>query len=338
MFINKIENKNNLGVEIITGIRPTGNLTIANYLGAVAPILELQEKGLSPMVFVADLHALTDSEPEVVKKYIFEVVADYIALGVDPTKTKIFIQSEIEKEISLLTIYLSRLISVSELLRVPTLKDKLKNNAKLETANALLLLYPVMMASDILIQRSKTVPVGEDQLAHLEVARELARRFNKKYGNVFPEPKPMIIKSLRVLSLKGDGKMSKSNPDGAIFLTDDKKTVIKKIKSAQTATEGKMSQQLESHILVAKNLAKTEEQRNEIDEIIKEHKKGEQVMGNFKNLLADIINSFLSDFQNKRANIIKDKQYILDILEEGKKQATDNAIKTLELVKRSMYK
>lgn len=338
MFINKIENKNNLGVEIITGIRPTGNLTIANYLGAVAPILELQEKGLSPMVFVADLHALTDSEPEVVKKYIFEVVADYIALGIDPTKTKIFIQSEIEKEISLLTIYLSRLISVSELLRVPTLKDKLKNNAKPETANALLLLYPVMMASDILIQRSKTVPVGEDQLAHLEVARELARRFNKKYGNVFPEPKPMIIKSLRVLSLKGEGKMSKSNPDGAIFLTDDKKTVIKKIKSAQTATEGEMSQQLESHILVAKNLAKTEEQRNEIDEIIKKHKKGEQVMGNFKNLLADIINSFLSDFQNKRADVIKDKQYILDILEEGKKQATDNATKTLELIKRSMYK
>ncbi len=335
--MKKTENTNDSEVEIITGIRPTGNLTIGNYLGAIAPILELQEKGLSPMVFVADMHALTDSEPEVVKKYILDVVIDYIALGVDPTKTKIFIQSEIDEEISLLTIYLSRLISVSELLRVPTLKDKLKNNARPETANALLLLYPVMMASDILIQRAKTVPVGEDQLAHLEVIRELARRFNKKYGNVFPEPKPMIIKSLRVLSLKGDGKMSKSNPDGAIFLTDDEKTVIKKIKSAQTASEGKMSQQLESHILVAKNLAKTEEQKNKIDEIIKKHKKGEQVMGSFKNLLTDIINSFLSDFQKKRAEIIKDKQYIQNILEEGKKQAKNNAIKTLKLVKQSMY-
>lgn len=113
-------------VELLTGIRPTGDLTVANYLGAVAPIVELQAQGVSPVVFVADLHAITDNKPAIVRQYIHGVVADYIALGVDPQKAKIYLQSDIGQEVTMLTAFLARHVSVAELLRVPTLKDKFR--------------------------------------------------------------------------------------------------------------------------------------------------------------------------------------------------------------------
>lgn len=321
-------------VELLTGIRPTGDLTVANYLGAVAPIVELQAQGVSPVVFVADLHAITDKEPSTVRQYVHGVVADYIALGIDPNKTKIYLQSEVAGEVTTFTTLLARLVSVAELLRVPTLKDKLKNNARTETANALLLLYPVMMAADILLNRAKKVAVGEDQLPHIEVTRLLASRFNKRYGELLPIPQVLQVKSLRILSLKGEGKMSKTNPGGAIFLTDDVKTVTGKIKVAETAFEGVMNEKLESHILIAKALAKTESQRDEVDAIIKAHKSGKPVMGQFKQILARIVQNFTEEFQAKRAEITRDPSYIPSVLEEGAKVARENAIETLDEVKR----
>ena len=324
-------------VEILTGVRPTGDLTVANYLGAIKPIIELQNKGCAPMVFVADIHAMTDSEPSTAKKFINEVVADYIALGINPNKTKIFAQSDIENEVAVLTVFLSRIVTVAELLRVPTLKDKLKAHCKPETANALLFLYPVMMAADILLQRAEKVPVGEDQLAHLEISRELARRFNKRYGKVFPIPQPFQTKALRILSLKGEGKMSKTSPQGAIFLTDDAKTVAQKIKGAETAFEGKMTEKLESHILLAKELCKKKSEQEEIDALIKKHKKGELVMGQFKNVFTRIVQNFLTEFQTKKAEITRDPLCIPSILEQGAKIARANAQETLRLVKKAMY-
>lgn len=321
-------------VELLTGIRPTGDLTVANYLGAVAPIVELQAQGVSPVVFVADLHAITDKEPSTVRQYVHGVVADYIALGIDPKKTKIYLQSDVAGEVTTFTTLLARLVSVAELLRVPTLKDKLKNNARPETANALLLLYPVMMAADILLNRAKKVAVGEDQLPHMEVTRMLARRFNKRYGELFPIPQVLQVKSLRILSLKGEGKMSKTNPGGAIFLTDDVKTVISKIKVAETAFEGVMNEKLESHILIAKELAKTESERDEVDAIIEAHKSGKPVMGQFKQILARIVQNFTEEFQVKRAEIARDRSYISSVLEEGAKVARENAIETLDEARR----
>lgn len=321
-------------VELLTGIRPTGDLTVANYLGAVAPIVELQSQGVSPMVFVADLHAITDNEPATVRQYVYGIVADYIALGLDPQKTNIYLQSDIAGEVTTLTTFLARLVSVSELLRVPTLKDKLKNKARPETANALLLTYPVMMAADILLNGAKMVAVGEDQLPHMEVTRLLARRFNKRYGELFPIPKVLQVKSLRILSLKGEGKMSKSNPGGAIFLTDDAKTVAKKIKAAETAFERVMNDKLESHILVANELAKTESERDEVDAIIRAHKSGKPVMGQFKQLLTRIVQNFLEEFQAKRVEITRDPSYISSVLEEGAKVARKNAIETLDEVRK----
>lgn len=324
--------------EVFTGVRPTGNLTVANYLGAIDTIIKLQNEGRKTMIFVADLHAMTDNEPSLVQKYIPETVAAYLALGIDPGKTIIFKQSDIAGQIMTLTALLARHTTVSELLRVPTLKEKLKGNAKPENANALLFFYPVMMAADILIQRAQIVPVGEDQLAHIEATRELARKFNSKYGEIFPLPNALQIESLRILSLRGDNKMSKSSPEGAILLDDSAETIAKKIKTAETAFEGKMTDNLQSHILVAKGLAKTEGEKKEIDEIIKEHMSGNPVMGKFKQLFIEITQRFIEEYQNKKAEITKDPAYISAILENGAKIASKNADETLALAMKAIYK
>ena len=324
-------------VDIVTGFRPTGDLTVANFLGAVDPIVKLQNKGYRCLIFVADLHALTDHEPGVVKRYTNEVVADYIALGINPKRTKIYKQSDIEGEVTALMALLARHISVAELLRVPTLKDKLRGSARPETANTLLLLYPVLMAADILLQRAKKVPVGEDQLAHLEVARKLARRFNRKYGKVFPVPTAYALKSLRVLSLKGEGKMSKTLPEGAIFLTDDSQTVARKIKRAETAFEGEMNERLASHILLAKSLCKTGSDRRKIDALVREHKRGKPVMGEFKQLFTRITQEFLAEFQSRRAKVTRDPSFVPSVLEEGRKIAQANATETMKIVKRALH-
>ena len=323
-------------VDMLTGLRPTGNLHLGNYVGSIKPFVELQKEGVKSFVFVADLHALTDHEPAVIKKFTREVVADYLALGLDPEKNTIYTQSAIGYQTTFLMALLARETTVAELLRVPTIKDKLKGNARPETANALLLLYPVMMAADILLHRARLVPVGEDQVAHLEVMRELARSFNKKYGEVFPIPEPQKLRSLRILSLKGSGKMSKSSPAGAIFFTDDPKAVVKKIKTAETATEGVMTPSLESHVTLAKELTNDKKVHEEIDGIIKAHLAGKQVMGEFKTLLADLVSAFLVRFQEKRAMVIKDPGYIEDILRDGAEVARESAEETLLLVRKAM--
>ena len=194
------------------------------------------------------------------------------------------------------------------------------------------------MASDILMQRAEQVPVGEDQVAHLEVTRLLAKRFNDKYGNVFPIPKAYQVKSLRILSLKGEGKMSKSVPEGAIFLTDDIESAVKKVKGAVTAIEGKMTDGLESNIVLAKGLCKSEEDRTRIDTIIAEHMAGEKVMGEFKKVLAKVVSEFLTDFQEHRKIVVQTPGLIHSVLNKGARIAVENANETMALVEKVMFK
>ena len=324
--------------EIFTGIRPTGVLTVANVLGAVNPLLELQSGGMRPMVFVADMHGLTDHEPDVIKSYVNDVVIDYIALGLDPKKVDIFVQSDIENEVALFTLLLMRHITVSELIKVPTLKEKLKTGNRPETANSLLAAYPVMMAADILLQRSQYVPVGEDQQSHLEITRLIAKRFNKKYGEVLPLPKPQKVKPLRIMSLSGGGKMGKSNPSGAIFLTDSPKEVAKKIKRAETAFAKDMPNVLESHFQLATGLTDDEGVLEKVEQIRKAHMGGEKVMGDFKETLSSIVQDFLIEYQEKRRVVLADTDLIKNTLEEGAKKAKINAQETLGMVKEAMYK
>lgn len=323
-------------VDIFTGIRPTADATIANYIGAIAPVVELQNAGNKPVVFVADLHALTDKEPALARQYIHEIVADYLALGVDPSQTTIFVQSAIEPEILHLTMLLARHISASELLRVPALKDKIKDVDHPESANALLLLYPVMMAADILIQKAHRVPVGEDQVSHLEVARKLARRFNERYGAVFVEPQPLLKKSVRILSLVGEGKMSKSNPAGALLLSDSADEIAKKIKRAETAFAGEMNDKLTNLIDITKAVANDAENK-QLDSLVARHLAKEAVMAPVKELVTVVLQRFIADFTEKKKSIQSDAPYIPKVLAAGNAFAKQNAAATLKEVDGALY-
>lgn len=328
----------NYAVDVLTGVRPTANLTIANYLGAIKPLLELQSKGHSTVIFVADMHGLTDFEPKDVYNNTKEIIADYLALGINPSKVKIYIQSHISAELLDLTTLLLRHITIAELLRVPALKDKLKGNQNPENANVLLGIYPVLMAADILIQKAKFVPVGQDQTSHLEITKLLARRFNSKYGNVLPVPVTQIMKPTKILALKGEGKMSKSDPERAIFLTDSPEAVANKIKLAETANPGEMSPSLESHFNLALELCVTSDDFDRLKQIQIDHGLGKKVMSDFKNFLTEITNRFLRDFQQKRSQVLSNPNLIDEVIKSGNDFAKKNAIETMSEVNRAIFK
>ena len=315
---------------VLTGIRPTSNLTIANYIGAIMPILAFQEQGSRPYVFVADIHALTDNEPEVLK-YGDEILIDLLAAGVDPKRTIIYKQSSIANEIGVLTLLLSRHVSVTELLRLPTLKEKVKSE-NVENANALLMMYPVMMTADILVQRANIIPVGKDQTSHIEIARKIARRFNKEVIDIFPEPETHIMETVKILSLRGDSKMSKSIPEDAIFLTDNSEIVKAKIKHAQTASAGVMSDNLKSHITLIKAICNDFVVLEKIDLIIKNHMNGLNVMGDFKKIFTEVVINFLYDFQSKRKEIVESKEKYFKEVQESSEIAISHAQETMKFV------
>jgi tryptophanyl-tRNA synthetase len=327
----------NYKTDIFTGMRPTSGMTIGNLIGAVKPILDILESDElgRPMLFVADMHSLTTDEPKDTQPHVISVLKDYIAAGLDPKKVDLFIQSQISDEVSKMTMYLSRLVTVSELLRIPTLKEKIKHGQSESTSNSFLAFYPVLMAADILLQCSEFVPVGKDQYPHLEMTCEMVRKFNKKYGDVLLEPKPLVQgEPITILSLTGSGKkMSKTEPQGAIILSDDIDVSLKKLKRAKTAFAGDMNDDLRSLVNIAQYVA-TEEERKEFDGLIDEHIKGQQVMGDFKKLLMSSMERFLMDFRSKKAEI--SDEFVLELTMEGAKKAKVNAQEVLDEVEKAM--
>lgn len=323
-------------VDVFTGIRPSGGLTIANVIGSVNTIVKLQKRKEigRPMVFVADLHAITDAEPKDTQVYVLDVVKDYIALGLDPKECDIFVQSQLVQEVAELTLYLSKLVSVSELLRVPTLKEKIKQNMEVTNASVLLAMYPIMMTSDILLQKSKYVPVGDDQVAHVEMARYLARKFNKVYGDTLPVPNVLSLgKPVRIKSLDGKGKMSKTNPSGAILLDDSIDISLGKLKRAKTAFAKEMTDELESLVLIGEFVSNDEEVV-QIGGIIKRHMDGENVMGELKAMIAPALERYLKEFQEKKSKISDEE--VLDIIKKGGEIAKRNAKSTIKEVRKSL--
>lgn len=323
---------------IVTGIRPTGELTIANYVGAMKPITEMQKDFEEPInLFVADLHGLTDQEPEVINANRLDTVRSFLAAGADPERTSIYLQSQIEEPTVVLANYMDRHTTISELLRNPTLKDKLKNDDKAESISVALGRYPILMAADIFVQDADKVPVGEDQYPHIEFARRLARKFNHAYGKgevIIVEPEVVAVEALRILALNGDGKMSKSNPNGAIFLKDTADEVEGKIKRAKTDATGEMNSALESHFTLCRHLCTDEKQREQLDRYRDAHMNGQTVMGDFKKFMAELVNTFLQDFQENYEKITPTD--VQNVLDEGGQKAQDQASIVLERAKRAM--
>lgn len=216
-------------------MRPTSRLHLGNYFGAAKGMVELQnDPDYETFYCVVDLHAMTTPyDPETLSETTKQVVLDYLAVGLDPEKSAIFVQSDLADIHTQMMFYLSSAVTVARMRHLPTFKDKVKQHPGSVTMS--LLNYPVLMAADILLYKAEKVPVGLDQEPHLEVAREVARKMNSEYGTDFPEPKRFTIKGGEYIpSLSGEGKMSKSIEGSYIALTDDLETIKSKLAGVPT--------------------------------------------------------------------------------------------------------
>jgi len=318
---------------IFSGIQPSGNLHLGNYLGAIKNWVKLQNE-YDSIFCVVDLHAITvPQDPEELKKKTIEVAKIYLAAGIDPQKSAIFIQSHVPEHAELCWI-LNTLAKISEMERMTQFKDKSAKNK--EGVGMGLFDYPVLMAADILLYDTQVVPVGEDQLQHIEITRTLANRFNKKFGETFVIPEPFITKEgMRIMGLDDPSKkMSKSAESkyNYIALTDSEETVRRKIKKAVTDSGTEIKYEDSKPAL--KNLINIYSLLSDKkpEEIEKEYV--DKGYADFKDGLAEAIINFLKPFQQKY-NALTDEE-VLKILREGAEKVRPLARKKLEEVKRKI--
>jgi len=317
-------------MRVFSGIQPSGILHIGNYFGAIRQWIKLQEKA-ECFFCIVDLHAITLLKNiKNLKENIFKTLAIYLACQIDPKKSTIFLQSEVKEHTKLAWI-LGTLSKISELKRMVQFKEKIKQGYE---TNLALFSYPVLMAADILLYQADIVPVGEDQKQHLELTRTLARRFNKLFGETFKIPKPLIEKqSARIMGLDNPlKKMSKSasSPFNFIALDDPPEMIKLKIKKAVTDS-GKEIQKSPKKPAISNLLNIYSLATNlPIQEIEKRYRgKGYE---EFKNDLALVLIDFLKPIQ-ERFKIFKEKKdYLKEILFEGKRRAEEIAKKTMEIV------
>lgn len=328
-----INNKSKLNV--FSGVQPSGNLHIGNYLGAISQWVDIQEK--SDCIFcVVDYHAITVKQnPDILRKKIIEVAKIYIALGINPEKSIIFQQSDVKEHVELAWILNCAGARISDLNKMTQFKDKAGENQ--ENVSVGLYDYPVLMASDILLYNTDVVPVGDDQLQHVELARDLAKRFNHNFGEVFKVPKAEIRKEgARIMGLDDPTKkMSKSAKSELNFigLTDDPLVASKKIMRAATDSDMKVQYDLAekpgiSNLLLIYSLLADKKIKD-----IEEFYKGKGY-GDFKKDLAEEVKKFLINFQNKYKMISDDD--VRQILDDGAKKIRPIAEETVLRVKKAI--
>ena len=320
---------------ILSGIQPSGHLCIGNYFGAIKNWVDLQDS-YDSIFLVVDMHALTvKQEPAKLRQRCLSYVAQYIACGIDPEKSTIVIQSHVPQHAELMWI-LNTLTYMGELNRMTQFKDKSKKQST--NINAGLFTYPVLMAADILIYQADLVPVGADQKQHLELARDLAIRFNTQYSETFVVPEPFISKSgARIMSLQDpEKKMSKSdnNLNNLIALLDSPDVIRKKVKRAITDSGSKIyydkSRPGISNLISMFSLL-TDTSHKEVEKEFEG-----KMYSDFKVVLGDLMVDCLSPVQNKYAEIINDKTYLESILSNGAENAYYRARKTLSKVYRKV--
>jgi tryptophanyl-tRNA synthetase len=322
-------------MRIFSGIRPTGELHIGNYLGAIKQWMELQEK--NECVFcIVDLHAITTPyRPGELQRNIMALTTAYLAAGLDPEKCIFFVQSQI-KEHSELAWILGTIVPLGELQRMTQFKEKSKKHP--EYVNAGLLNYPLLMAADILLYKTEVVPVGVDQGQHVELTREIARRFNKKFGQIFQEPKTLLPKTgEKIMSLQNPKKkMSKTDdPRGRIGLFDEPEEIKKKIMTAVT-DPGKIIKYDPQRKPGIANLLTIYSlfSKKSIKELEKKFKNSGYEK--FKKSLAELLINSLEPFRRKRKEFLTREVYVREILEQGRKRAQIIAQSTMAEVYKKM--
>lgn len=320
--------------KMLSGIKPTGKLTLGNYLGAIKHFIEYQDE-YELYVFVANMHAITVPIDKLeLKNNTRAIAALYLACGLDPNKVTLFVQTDI-LEHGYLAYILNCNTYMGELSRMTQYKDKMQKE-KDGNHNVGLFTYPTLMAADILMYDADYVPVGEDQKQHVELTRDIANRFNNKYGETFVVPEPVIAKvGARIMSLSHpDKKMSKSEEDGdkgCIYLLDDPKVARKKIMSAVTDLEMEVKYDVEKKPGISNLLTIMSCLTNKSIPELEEHFKGYNY-GAFKGEVGDAVENFLTDLQAKYQKILEDKTLLDKVLEEGANKAHLVARKTLSRV------
>src|SRR5688572_16869883 len=321
---------------VLTGDRPTGPLHVGHYFGSLKNRVDLQKLGIETFIVVADYQVLTDRDSvDTIPGNVRELVLDYLAVGLDPAsgKTHIFCHSHVPALNQLLVPFLT-LVGMGELDRNPTVKEEIEA-AGLTTVNAGMYTYPVHQAADILFCKGNVVPVGKDQLSHLELTRKIARRFNQRYAKqdpVFPEPDALLSEAPKILGLDGTQKMSKSR-NNAIALGATADETAKLVKRATTDAERRITFDPEKRPAVANLLGLVSLCTGETPEAIAE-RIGDGGGGALKNELTTALNDILAPIRAKRAELAKDSRGVMrDVLGRGNRRANEVAERTLAEVR-----
>ena len=320
--------------KMLTGFRPTGKLHLGHLHGNIKNMIENQNK-YENFFFLVDWHALSTEyqDPKNIKNNLIDCVIDLIALGVDPDITHLYRQSDIAA-IAELTLYFSMITPLSWLERCPTYKEQIKELKAKDLSTLGFFSYPVLMAADILIVNADIIPVGEDQLPHLEITREIARRFNHLYGDYFTEPQELLSTSTRVPGIDGR-KMSKSYGN-AIFLSDESEVIKKKVRQMIT-DPARIRKTDPGHPEICNVFSFYKIYKSGAIEDIKSRcKKGEIGCTGCKDEMASIISGSLKNFRLRRTELEKDKSLIYNILENGSKKVLDIAKVTIDNVRTRM--
>ena len=341
-----------MGKVILTGDRPTGKLHLGHYIGSLRRRVQLQQEGDFDrmFVFMADVQALTDNadNPEKIRQNIMEVALDYLAAGLDPTKCTLFIQSMIP-ELAELTTYLMNLITVSRVQCNPTVKTEIKMRNFEANIPLGFFCYPVSQAADITLFKATTVPAGEDQEPMIEVARELARRFNQIYGDVLVEPNIMLPENATARRLPGtDGKEKMSKSLGnCIYLSDSADDVWQKVRSMYTdpnhinvsdpgTVEGNAVFTYLDAFSTDADFANFWPEYQNLDELKDHYRRGGLGDMKCKKFLNTVINNMLEPMRQRRHELEQDIPAIFDILRKGSEQAREVAAQTMSEVRHAM--
>ena len=319
---------------IMSGMRPTGSLHLGNYFGALENWVRLQDE-YECYFSIVDWHALTTGYEDTsnLENNTIEMAADWISGGIDPNRSTIFLQSGV-KEIAELHLLLSMIVPITWLERNPTYKDQLNQLSSKNVNTYGFLGYPTLQTADILIQRAEVVPVGEDQLPHLEISREIARRFNFIYGETFPEPQHRMNQIKLLQGLDGR-KMSKSYGN-VISIADDPELVINKVRRMITDPE-KIKKDDPGHPDICSVFAMHKIFNiSEVSEVERDCKAGSIGCVACKRNLANKINEFMAPMHEKRIKLIENKDELKEIIHEGTKKAVAEACITMEIVRENM--
>ncbi|CUU46045.1 tryptophan--tRNA ligase [Clostridium beijerinckii] len=326
---------------ILTGDRPTGKLHIGHYIGSLKNRVVLQESGLyESFIMIADQQALTDNarNPEKIRNSLTEVALDYLAVGIDPSKSNIFVQSQIP-ELNELTMHYLNLVTLSRLERNPTVKQEIKQKNFENSIPAGFLIYPVSQAADITAFKADTVPVGEDQLPMIEQTREIVRSFNSIYGEVLVEPEAVLPSSNagRLPGTDGKAKMSKSIGN-CIYLSDDADTIKKKVMSMYTDPNHIRVEdpgQIEGNTVFT-YLDVFASDKNAVEEMKEHYKRGGLGDVKVKKYLNEILQAELEPIRNRRIEFEKDIDAVYKMLKDGSNKAREVAANTLREVREAI--